>query len=95
MQIKTTHAILATAVTEALPHLPLVETLEDRRLMSTYAVTSTDNCSTPVVVCVPPSGSTFPLGTTTVNCTATEASGNNAPGSFPVRVGERQHPVVL
>jgi hypothetical protein len=39
------------------------------------------------VVCVPPSGSSFPLGATTVNCTATDAHSNQANCSFTVFVG--------
>ncbi len=38
--------------------------------------TATDNCSGVTVACTPPSGSCFPVGTTTINCTATDASGN-------------------
>jgi len=41
------------------------------------------------VTCVPPSGSTFPLGTTLVNCSATDAAGNIAHGSFAVTVTRR------
>lgn len=42
-----------------------------------YALPSaTDNCSGVTVACSPPPGSCFPLGTTTINCTATDASGN-------------------
>jgi spore coat protein CotF len=49
------------------------------------APTATDNCSVPSVVCNPPSGSAFPVGTvTTVTCTATDASGNKATCSFTV-----------
>ena len=40
----------------------------------------------PTLSCVPPSGSVFPIGTTTVNCTATDDRGNSAAGSFTVRV---------
>jgi hypothetical protein len=40
----------------------------------------------PSVVCSPASGSWFPVGTTTVSCTATDDSGNSAPGSFDVSV---------
>lgn len=36
--------------------------------------------------CTPPSGSTFPLGSTTVQCTATDSHGNTAEGSFEVSV---------
>src|SRR6185503_16219279 len=35
----------------------------------TYTTTANDNCGTPTVVCDHPSGSTFPIGTTTVHCT--------------------------
>jgi len=47
---------------------------------------ATDNCPGTNVLCSPPSGSTFPVGTTTVNCTATDASGNTAICSFTVTV---------
>jgi len=51
----------------------------------TYATpVATDNCSGVTVTCVPPSGSMFPQGTTSVTCTATDASGNTAMCSFPV-----------
>ncbi|MFY9555523.1 MAG: HYR domain-containing protein, partial [Blastocatellia bacterium] len=46
--------------------------------------TASDNCPGVVTVCNPPSGSTFPVGTTTVTCTATDASGNTATCSFTV-----------
>lgn len=48
---------------------------------------ATDNCGLPVVVCTPPSGSVFPVGTTTVNCVATDDCGNTALSSFDVTVG--------
>jgi len=40
----------------------------------------------PSVGCAPASGSTFPLGTTTVTCTAADATGNHAATSFQVTV---------
>ena len=45
-----------------------------------------DNCSGATVVCTPASGSVFPLGTTMVNCVATDTSGNTASCSFTVTV---------
>jgi hypothetical protein len=52
-----------------------------------FSVTATDLCDpSPSVVCVPPSGSYFPRGTTMVTCTAKDASGNQAVGTFPVVV---------
>jgi len=48
-----------------------------------------------VVVCNPPSGSYFPLGTTTVICTATDALGNIiAACSFKVTVSDKEPPNV-
>lgn len=40
----------------------------------------------PVLSCTPASGATFPIGTTTVTCTATDASGNAASAIFAVTV---------
>jgi HYR domain len=50
------------------------------------APTASDNCPGVTVACVPPSGSIFPAGTTTVTCTATDTSGNTASCSFTVSV---------
>ena len=51
-----------------------------------YSASATDNLDpSPTLSCVPPSGSVFPIGTTTVNCTATDHAGNSATGSFTVR----------
>jgi hypothetical protein len=44
--------------------------------------------------CTPASGSTFPLGTTTVSCSATDKAGNTASGTFAVTVQEKTAPVV-
>ena len=53
----------------------------------TFAVTATDNCPGPVAVTsVPPSGSTFPVGTTIVTSTATDSHGNTGICTFPVTV---------
>ena len=47
--------------------------------------TATDNCPADVaVVCNPPSGSTFPVGTSTVTCTATDAAGQTTTCTFTV-----------
>jgi len=51
--------------------------------------TATDNCDpSPTVVCSPPSGSTFGIGTTMVTCTATDACGNESSCSFDVTVND-------
>ncbi|HEV7572046.1 MAG TPA: HYR domain-containing protein [Thermoanaerobaculia bacterium] len=55
-----------------------------------YAVTATDNAT---IVCTPASGSTFALGTTTVNCTATASTGSTS-GSFTVTVVDTTPPAL-
>jgi hypothetical protein len=62
----------------------------------TLPVSATDVCEGAIaVVCVPPSGM-FPLGDTTVNCTATDSSQNQSTCSFVVTVvtGDTTLPVV-
>lgn len=52
-----------------------------------FVVTATDNVDPdPTVVCDPTSGSLFPIGDTTVTCTATDASGNSSSDTFLVTV---------
>ncbi|MCI0486877.1 MAG: FG-GAP-like repeat-containing protein [Blastocatellia bacterium] len=51
---------------------------------SVVAGTVGDNCAVASVVCNPPSGAAFPLGTTTVACTVTDTAGNTAQCSFTV-----------
>ncbi len=59
-----------------------------------YAVTVSDNCPGASVACAPPSGSVFPKGVTTVNCTGVDASGNSVPCSFTVTVVDQEAPVL-
>ena len=50
------------------------------------AATASDNCSTPTITYSQASGSTFPVGTTTVTATATDAAGNHSSCSFTITV---------
>jgi hypothetical protein len=55
--------------------------------VSFTAPASADLVDGPVpVACTPASGSLFPVGTTTVTCTATDAHGNRATATFTVTV---------
>ncbi|MBU6119472.1 HYR domain-containing protein [Hymenobacter siberiensis] len=56
--------------------------------------TATDNCAGATVVASPASGSTFPVGTSTVSVTATDASGNTSTGSFTMTVNDVTAPTV-
>ena len=52
-----------------------------------FTATATDSLDpNPVVACTRPSGGTFPIGTTVVTCSATDASGNSSTASFQVTV---------
>jgi hypothetical protein len=59
-----------------------------------FTVTAEDACGIKVaeVVCTPPSGSMFPVGTSTVNCMATDVNGNTATCSFDVTVNRVNQP---
>lgn len=48
----------------------------------------------PAVACDPASGTSFPVGTTTVGCMATDASGNVSRATFDVRVAAQPEPPV-
>lgn len=84
-----------TAPMLVLPSPITTEATSASGAMVTFVATATDLVSGSVVVtCVPPSGSTFPIGTTTVNCSASDAAGNPATGSFTVTVRDSTPPVV-
>jgi hypothetical protein len=61
-----------------------------------FSVTATDAVDpAPTVTCDHASGDTFPLGGTTVTCTASDHSGNTSPpGSFGISVVDTTPPVV-
>jgi hypothetical protein len=59
-----------------------------------FAITANDNCSVPTVVTSKASGSVFPVGTTTVVSTATDAAGNSNSCSFTVTVKDVTPPVI-
>lgn len=84
--------------TEPPPSVPVtapVEATSSVGAVVTYIVTATDKVdASPIVACAPPSGSMFPIGTTTVICTATDKYGNKATGSFTVTVVDTTAPVL-
>jgi HYR domain len=61
----------------------------------TYSATATDLVSGSITpVCTPASGGTFAIGTTAVNCSATDAAGNIAGKSFTVTVRDTTPPTL-
>src|SRR6185436_1002019 len=69
------------------PNLTVVAAnVNDPCTVVNFTTTASDNCPGVVVVCNPPAGSCFPVGVTTVTCTATDTSGNTATCSFTITV---------
>jgi len=76
-----------TSPTVSAPDVTVDATGSAGAAVSTYPVTVKDNLDTgPRLACVPAAPHLFPIGDTTVTCTATDASGNAAGGSFTVHV---------
>jgi hypothetical protein len=78
-----------TPPTLSLPDTIMVNATSPQGASVSYTVTASDpdNPSSDLTIsCSPASGSTFAIGTTTVNCTATDPSGNSSSGSFQVVV---------
>ncbi len=70
-----------------LPANIIVQATNSSGAVVNFSASATDAVDGSVpVTCVPVSGSTFALGTTTVNCSASDASNNSATGSFSVTV---------
>jgi hypothetical protein len=66
---------------------PVVDATKPTGAIVTYGASAKDAVGNPIAVtCTPASGSLFPLGVTTVNCSATDATGNQATASFVILV---------
>lgn len=63
-----------------------IENQEMGAVVSFPAPSASDDCGAVTVACVPASGSFFPVGATTVTCTATDAAGNATSCTFQVVV---------
>jgi hypothetical protein len=90
-------------VTVSTPSAPTLTVPADRTVgaltaagdVVNYVVSATDAIDgTDPVVCTPPSGATFPVGMTTVACTATNSAGKTSSKSFLVTVLPPDAPVV-
>ena len=62
--------------------------------VATFTATASDAVGVSTLTVVPASGSTFPIGTTTVNVTASDAAGHTSTGAFTVTVRNVPAPVI-
>jgi X-Pro dipeptidyl-peptidase len=91
-------AAVASGITDSVApelHLPADITVNATGLTTpvSYTATVTDDADpNPTINCLPASGSSFALGTTTVNCTGQDGGGNTATGSFTVTVTDTTAP---
>jgi Carboxypeptidase regulatory-like domain/HYR domain/Ig-like domain CHU_C associated len=85
---------IGVAPTITCPASPVVvnATTGQCQAVVSFTVNST-GVPAPTVTCTPPSGSIFPVGTTTVSCSATNGVGSGATCSFAVQVKDTQPPV--
>jgi hypothetical protein len=61
----------------------------------TYLASANDNIDGTIAIsCLPISGALFPIGTTTVNCSATDAAGNTTSGSFTITIQDTTLPII-
>jgi HYR domain-containing protein len=85
--------VTAPAIT--CPGDTVIECVTEDSLAVNYVVTAFDDCSpSAALTCVPPSGSKFPIGTTTVTCTAVDTVGNTSTCSFNVTLQAPTPPVI-
>jgi hypothetical protein len=85
----------STAPTLSLPSNITAEATGPAGAVITYSASATDDTDPhPALDCGPPSGSTFGLGTTTVRCTAKDASDNSVSGNFNITVVDTSPPAL-
>ena len=73
----------------------VVEATSAAGAVVSYPASATDIVDGPVVpACAPASGSLFPIGTSTVTCTARDSRNNQASAAFTVTVRDATAPVV-
>ncbi|HVF06123.1 MAG TPA: HYR domain-containing protein [Frankiaceae bacterium] len=93
-----TFAVVVQDTTDPVLNVPggaIEEATAASGALVTYAVSATDVVDQNVTIaCAPPSGSRFPLGRTTVACTATDDAGNDVTRTFDVVVQDTTAPVV-
>jgi hypothetical protein len=89
--------IANTPPVQSLPGPITAEAASSGGTAVSFAASATDaeDNPDPTPVCTPASGSVFPLGTTTVACSVTDAGGLSASGSFTVSIADTTAPALV
>jgi hypothetical protein len=90
----TVAVIDQTAPAISCPAPQTVECTGSSSAPATFSATATDNCGAATTACTPASGSAFPLGSTTVSCTAKDTSGNTNSCATTVKVVDTTKPTI-
>ena len=87
-QVSQTQFVDSVPPTITLPASPVIDEASGPQgsIVNFNALATDDTSKNISAQCIPPSGSTFRLGDTTVECTAVDGAGNENRGSFTVRV---------
>jgi hypothetical protein len=93
VDVPATGALETTPPTLVCPVPVTVECTGPAGASASFSATATDNCAVASIGC-PASGSTFPLGTTPVSCSATDTAGNVSTCSSSVHVVDSTPPVI-
>jgi hypothetical protein len=89
----TVHDTTAPVISGAASQI--LEATSPAGAIASFALSASDIADpSVVVVCSANSGDTFPLGTTTVNCSATDDASNVANASFTIQVRDTTAPVI-
>lgn len=97
----TVTALDTTAPTLTVPDSVVTGCAASNSAGMTFATSTSDNCGAATLSCVDgagqtvASGATFPIGSTTVTCQATDSSGNRTTKSFSVDVTGNAAPPVI
>jgi len=87
-QVSPTQFVDTVPPTITLPVSPVIAEASGPQgsIVNFNAIATDDTSKNVSAQCIPPSGSTFGIGDTTVECTAVDGAGNENKGSFTIRV---------
>ena len=84
--VGTLTVVDATPPAVSCPAAQTIDTCSQDGAAASFQASATDNCGPAPVTCSHASGSTFPVGSTSVACSAVDASGNSSTCGFSVTV---------